>query len=148
MGDMNEFSLPVRLFLKAYPWRRIDPVPWTSLNKPLKECRLALLSSAGLVLPDQQPFDENFRGGDYSFREIPDDADLSQLREFHRSESFDHAGLQQDPNLVLPIQRAHELVQQGRINHQPPALVVHGFDHGARKVNQRDRTAGGQITRG
>ena len=67
MGDFSEFSLKTRLFLKAYPWRRIDPVPWAPLAKPLAECRLALLSSAGFVLPEQEPFDESLRGGDPSF---------------------------------------------------------------------------------
>jgi hypothetical protein len=25
MGDLGEFSFTTRLFLKAYPWRRLDP---------------------------------------------------------------------------------------------------------------------------
>ncbi len=28
MGSLNEFSLRTQLFLRAYRWRRIDPVPW------------------------------------------------------------------------------------------------------------------------
>ena len=39
MGSMEEFSLPVRLFMKTYRWRRIDPVPCTRLAKPLGRCR-------------------------------------------------------------------------------------------------------------
>ena len=35
MGDLTEFQTGMRLFLKAYPWRRIDPVPWTPLRRPL-----------------------------------------------------------------------------------------------------------------
>jgi D-proline reductase (dithiol) PrdB len=115
MGDLNEFSLPVKLFLKAYPWRKIDPVPWAPRKKPLSECRLALVSSAGFVLPGQKPFDESIRGGDYSFREIPGDAEVQELRESHRSESFDHTGIHEDPNLAFPLDRARELVLRGRI---------------------------------
>jgi D-proline reductase (dithiol) PrdB len=115
MGTMNEFSLAVRLFLKAYPWRRIDPVPWAPLKKPLSECRLALVSSAGLVLPGQTGFDDSVRGGDTSFREIPGEAKVSELIDTHRSESFDHAGLEQDPNLGFPLDRLRELAQRGRI---------------------------------
>jgi D-proline reductase (dithiol) PrdB len=66
-------------------------------------------------LPSQAPFDESVRGGDSSFREIPSDVDVPTLVEAHRSESFDHAGLQQDPNLGLPIERLRELVEAGRI---------------------------------
>ena len=115
MGDLNEFSLPLRLFLKAYPWRRINPVPWAPLKKPLAHCKLALVSSAGFVMPDQPPFDENVKGGDPSFREIPSDADVGKLRESHRSEAFDHSGMRADPNLVFPIDRVRELAVRGRI---------------------------------
>ena len=115
MGDLSEFPLKYKLFLKAYPWRRIDPVPWAPLQKPLKDSRLALVSSAGLVLPDQNPFDESIRGGDYSVREIPSDTDVSTLIDTHRSDLYDHAGLRQDPNLAFPLDRLRELVQKKRI---------------------------------
>lgn len=115
MGELTEFSLPVQLFLRAYRWRRIDPVPWTPLSKPLSACRVALVSSAGLVLPGQQPFDEHKRGGDPSFREIPADADVTSLLDTHRSESFDHAGMQRDRNLAFPIDRVRELQESGRV---------------------------------
>lgn len=115
MGDLDEFSLSVRIFLKAYRWRRIDPVPWTPLRKPLAECRLALVSSAGFVLPTQAPFDESIRGGDPSFRDIPSSADVKMLVDTHRSDAFDHSGLRQDPNVAFPIDRVRELVDSGRI---------------------------------
>ena len=115
MGELNEFSIPVRLFLKAYPWRRIDLVPWATPSKPLSKCRLALISSAGFVLPNQVPFDESVRGGDPSFREIPNDVTIATLVDTHRSESFDHFWIQQDPNLTFPIDRVNELANTGRI---------------------------------
>ncbi len=115
MGELSEFNLATRLALRAYPWRRIDPVPWTPLPKPLAECRFALVSSAGFVLPGQERFDESVRGGDASFRRIPADAEAGQLIDTHRSESFDHAGLRADPNVAFPLDRARELLERGRI---------------------------------
>ncbi len=115
MGDLSEFSLKYKLFLKAYPWRRIDPVPWAPLKKPLQHSRAAVVSSAGFVQPGQEPFDESIRGGDYSFREIPSDTDVSTLIDTHRSDLYDHSGLQQDPNLAFPLDRLRELVKSGRI---------------------------------
>lgn len=116
MGKLTEFSLPVRLFLKTYRWRRIEPVPWTPMTKNLSECRLALVSSAGLVMPGQPPFDPATRGGDVSFREIPSDIAAATLFDSHRSNSFDHSGIQEDPNLAFPIDRVREMVQEGRID--------------------------------
>ena len=115
MAEMSDFSLSIRLFLRAYQWRRIDPVPWTPLRKPLEESRLGLISSAGFVGPGQEPFDRSVRGGDPSYRTIPDDIDVAELREHHRSESFDHTGLATDPNLAFPIDRMRELVGRGRL---------------------------------
>ena len=115
MGNLSEFPLKYKLFLKVYPWRRIDPVPWTPLKKPLKDSRAAVVSSAGLVRPDQEPFDDAIRGGDYSFREIPAATDISTLVDTHRSDLYDHSGLRQDPNLAFPLDRLRELVTSGRI---------------------------------
>lgn len=115
LGERSEFSLSVQLFLKAYPWRRIDPVPWTALSKPLADCRLALVSSAGFILPGQEPFDNSRRGGDPSFREIPGDTSVSNLVDTHRSAAFDHQGMREDPNLAFPLDRMRELVDAGRI---------------------------------
>ncbi len=115
MATLDSLRLTDRIFVGTYPWRRIDPVPWTSLAKPLSACRLALVSSAGYVLPGQQPFDDGIRGGDFSFREIPFDADPSSLIDTHRSRSFDHAGMASDPNLAFPLDRARELACSGFI---------------------------------
>ena len=115
MGDLDEFSLPVKLFLKACQWREIKPVPWSPLKKPLTQCRLALISTAGFVPPGQPPFDESMRGGDFSFREIASGADARTLVESQRSEAFDHAGIRLDPNLAFPIDRVRELADRGRI---------------------------------
>lgn len=115
MAEFSELPFSTRLFLKAYPWRRIDPVPWAPLKKPLTQSRLALVSSAGFVLPTQARFDETIKGGDPSFREIPGDVSVSALVESHRSQAFDHAGIRQDPNLAFPIDRVRELARCGRI---------------------------------
>ena len=115
MGDLSEFSLKYRLFIKTYRWRRIDPVPWTPLKKPLKDCRLVLISTAGLIIPGQAPFDKSIRGGDPSVREIPADTAVSDLIETHRSDVFDHTGIRRDPNLAFPMDRSRELFEKGRI---------------------------------
>ena len=115
MSEIKDMRLKDQIFVRTYKWRRIDPVPWTPLAKPLAECRLGIVSSAGLSLPDQEPFDTKAMGGDASFREIPIDVDVTALLEKHRSQSWDHRGLEQDKNLGFPIQRGRELVESGRV---------------------------------
>lgn len=120
MGDLAEFSGAVRLFLRAYRWRRIDPVPWARLERPLAEARVALVTSAALALPEQEPFGAGVRGGDPSYRVLPGDLDVSSLRESQRSESFDHAGVREDANLAFPLDRLRELAAAGRIGSVAP----------------------------
>jgi len=126
LGDLSEFPLIYRLYLKAYRWRRIDPVPWTPLNKSLKECRLAMVSSAAMVAKDQDPFDNFIRIGDTGIREISCDVDVATLRETHRSKAFDHTGIRLDPNLAFPVDRLREMADAGfvgSLNHRYFSLM-------------------------
>jgi D-proline reductase (dithiol) PrdB len=120
MGNLGEFSWRYRLFLARYPWRRIDPVPWAPLRRPLARSRIALVSSAGFVVPGQPPFERAKRGGDPTFRVIPAEADVHRLQELQRSEAFDHTGIREDPNLAFPLERLGELVARGRIGSVAP----------------------------
>ena len=115
MSEIRDLRLKDQIFVRAYKWRRIDPVPWSPLTKPLAESRLGIVSSAGLSLPGQGAFDSKRKGGDPSYREIPTDIEVASLLENHRSQSWDHRGLAQDKNLGFPIERCRELVDRGRI---------------------------------
>lgn len=120
MTDGSDLSLATRLFLKTYPWRRIDPVPFQPLKRPLAESRVALVSSAGFTLAQQPPFDASIRGGDTSVREIPRDVDVSVLKSSHRSQAFDSSGMLEDPNLAFPLDRLRELRRLGWIGSLAP----------------------------
>ena len=111
MARIADLPLWLRAVLGTYPWRRIEPVPAAPLRKPLSRCRVALVTTAGLVPPGEPPFDEKVRGGDASVRVIGAGADLGRLEEHHRSSSFDHAGIEQDRNLALPLDRLRELAE-------------------------------------
>ena len=115
MVETRDLSVGLRAFLKTYPWRRIDPVPLATLEKSISECKVALVSSAGFVVPGDEPFSSSVRGGDYSFRVIPDDIDVQTLEEHHSSDSFSHAGVEADRNMGLPLDRLHELADAGEI---------------------------------
>ncbi|MEK7486396.1 MAG: glycine/sarcosine/betaine reductase selenoprotein B family protein [Planctomycetota bacterium] len=116
MANLKDLSLPVQLFLKAYRFRVNDPIPWASLKKPLSESKVALITTAGFYLEGQTPFDEGYRGGDPSFREIPHSRELiKKIKVGHRSESFDHLGIEGDPNLALPLEASESLLQKKKI---------------------------------
>ncbi|MFN8544516.1 MAG: glycine/sarcosine/betaine reductase selenoprotein B family protein [Candidatus Binatia bacterium] len=120
MADLAQLSFPTRAFLKAYRWRWIDPVPCTLFTKPLGACRVALVSTAGLVPPGAPPFDGAVRGGDYSYRLVPRDGDLAQLADCQRSHSYDHGGIARGRNLAFPLDRLREFAAEGVIGEVAP----------------------------
>lgn len=117
MATYDEMSLSIRLFMRNYPFRRhaVDPVPCAPLRKPLPQARLVLVTTAGLHTAAEPPFDARIKMGDTSFREISDSADLQTLIESHKSQSFDHAGIEADRNVAFPLDRLHEMAGAGAI---------------------------------
>lgn len=120
MANISDLPLRYRLMLRAYPWRRIDPVPLARLAKPLAASRVALVTTAGLVPPFERPFDPAMKGGDFSFRVIRSAANVRKLEEHHRSNAFDHAGILRDPNVAFPLDRLRELATTGEIGDVAP----------------------------
>jgi D-proline reductase (dithiol) PrdB len=115
MAKLSDLRLKYRIFMQTYRYRQFDWRPGTVLSKPLSKVRIAVVTSAAFYRPDQTPFDTSIRGGDYSFREIPLETDLSTLLIGHRSDAFDHSGIESDKNLALPLGRLRELKAEGRI---------------------------------
>ncbi len=112
-----------RLFTR-YPWlmrrwaRKAEFMestdsPWTPLRKDLKDCRVALITTGGVHLKTQTPFDMSDPEGDPTFREIPSDIDRENLTITH--DYYDHRDGDADINVVLPLDRLAELAEEGFI---------------------------------
>ncbi|MDQ3733078.1 MAG: hypothetical protein M3400_03600 [Actinomycetota bacterium] len=89
---------------------------WAAFEKRLSESRLALLSSAGLHLHSQQPFDlEGERReptwGDASYRMLPNDPGTDELAVAHLH--VNPEPLLADPNITLPRGPLADLIDRG-----------------------------------
>ena len=115
MVQIADMDLKLKLFMRTYPWRRLEEIAAANRIKHLAECRVALVSSAGLVAPGQEPYDSRIKGGDSSWRSIPGDIDVRSLTEHHRSDSWDHKGIEADRNMGMPLDRLRELAAAGVI---------------------------------
>ncbi|MFN7991991.1 MAG: glycine/sarcosine/betaine reductase selenoprotein B family protein [Bryobacteraceae bacterium] len=113
MGKLSDLKLKYQLLIKGYPFRRVDWRPGATLTKPLNQARIALVTTAGFYLSDQQPFDQSFRHDDCSYREIPWGTPTSILQIGQSSDAFDHSGIESDRNLTLPLDRLEELIEAG-----------------------------------
>src|SRR6516162_10999951 len=120
MAKITDLKFGYQVFMKAYPYRKVDWHPGARLEKSLSGARVAVVTTAAFFRPDQPPFDTAIRGGDYSYRVIPADTDLSTLEIAHRSDAFDVRGIASDKNLALPLDRLKSLVEQGVIGSVSP----------------------------
>ena len=84
--------------------------PWVT-GPALPRRRLAIVSSAGLVVRGENPF----RGRDPDYRAIPSTVAAGDLLCSHISINFDRTGFQEDWNVVFPLDRLNELAGDGTI---------------------------------
>jgi D-proline reductase (dithiol) PrdB len=84
--------------------------PWVE-GPPLAQRRVAVVSSAGLVVRGEKPF----RGRDPDFRAIPGSTRPDRLLMSHISINYDRTGFQEDWNVVFPLDRLNELAAEGTI---------------------------------
>ena len=88
----------------------------------LSHCRLLLVSSAGGYLPGQQaPFDASNPLGDYSIRCIPSDTPPTALAFAH--EHYDHAAVEADPQVLVPLGHLADLIAAGRVGALTPHMI-------------------------
>lgn len=106
-------------------------IPWTPLSKPLRETTLTLVTSAGISLKTDPPFDmerekKEPTWGDRSFRALPKNATEADINVNHLHINTGY--ILQDINVILPLARMLELEQEGIIGRvAPTAYSFYGF---------------------
>lgn len=93
-------------------------LPFAMLGKPLGQCRVALVTTAGVHLAHQLPFDMQNPDGDATYREIPATAAPGDLLITHNY--YDHSDADRDLNVVFPLALFSELVGRGVIGSMAP----------------------------
>jgi D-proline reductase (dithiol) PrdB len=89
------------------------PIPFARLTKPLVACNAALITTGGLHLTSQSPFDMQDPDGDASLRVIPGDVALADLTITH--DYYNHSSADRDVNVIFPLNHFRELAQKGVI---------------------------------
>jgi D-proline reductase (dithiol) PrdB len=86
----------------------LDAVPWTPLRRPIAEATVAIVTTSGVHLAGDTPFQ---LVSDPTFRVIPVTAEPADLTIDHIA--YDRTDALRDPNLVFPLQRLRELEAEG-----------------------------------
>jgi len=120
MPRLEILSEVQRRMLEFFPCLEADGVPWTPLGKPLSEGELAIVTTAGLHLRDDKPFNRDHPGEESTYRVLPSDADNADIVQSHFSIGFDRTAIYRDINITYPIDRMRELVNQGVVGSLGP----------------------------
>lgn len=114
----------IAAYYRNLPARKMDPVPWTPLARPVSEARFALVTTAGIYVEGIDPgFDQegerrNPMWGDPTYRCIPRDVRSEQIGASHLH--LNNRDIQADLNVQLPVHRFAELEAEGAIGSLAP----------------------------
>lgn len=143
-GD-RELTLGARTWLRMGVRRR-DPEEPARLAGPLSGARVALVSTGGATLPDQEPFSTG-KTGDASFREIPSDTDPAGLRFDHPHYDTDLA--REDPDCVFPLRLMRTLAADGVVGEPAPtAFSMMGYVPLTRELTDETAPRIGELMQG
>lgn len=115
--------LPVLSALAARGWKSeaTGEIPWAPARIRLPEATVALVTSAGVHLKGDHPFDMVNPEGDATFRVIRGESALLDLTITH--DYYDHRAADRDMNCVFPLERLRELAAAGLIGRVAPRHI-------------------------
>lgn len=89
-------------------------IPYTPVTKSLADMTIMIVSTAGVHLKEQEPYDVS---GDATYRVLPGDVDVRDLTVTHGAPIHDYNWEEprRDPNTIFPIDRLRELATAGFI---------------------------------
>lgn len=115
-------------------------IPFARLRKPLNRCRGALITTGGIHLLGQPPFDMENPEGDASYREIPHNVDPAHIVITHKY--YDHRDADQDLNVIFPLTHFRNLVEMGVVSSLAPRhFGFMGHIEGAQLSRLKEQTA-------
>lgn len=112
--------------MRNHQFIEFEDSPWTPFTGQIEKSRVALVTTAGVHLNSDTPFNMRDPAGDPTWREIPADAAPGDWTITHNY--YDHADADKDINVVFPFERLRDLAASGDIgavNHRHFSFMGH-----------------------
>ena len=107
----TRFPSLAQRFIDGYQAQEsVGTIPWVKPEKPLNQSKLALVTTSGIHHRQQPPFDMRDSDGDPSYRELNGERLFDDFQITH--DYYDHTDADKDPNVILPLERLRELVDE------------------------------------
>lgn len=114
-------------------------IPYTPVDKPLHEMTIMIVSTSGVHLLSQEPYNTDPAEGDATYRVIPGDVDSNDLTVTHAAPK-DHYNTdfpKEDINTVFPIDRLREMVEDGDLGGVAEKhITMMGYSMRLNKINK------------
>jgi D-proline reductase (dithiol) PrdB len=92
------------------------------LTEPLRNARVAFVTTSGAHQRDQPAFDLESAAGDPSFRSVPTTTELPEIQLSHRG--YNTSRVSEDKNTVLPLEHLRAAQREGRIGELAPYASI------------------------
>ena len=126
----TRYPFLVKLWARHSTLLEFSESPWAEMSKPIPACRLALVTTSGVHLHSQTPFNMKDSTGDATFREIPAETSRENLTITH--DYYDHSDADKDINIVFPLERVldlKKLAEIGDVNYRHFSFMGHITNH-------------------
>jgi D-proline reductase (dithiol) PrdB len=110
---LTRFPVLAKLFSGIHRPLETEGIPWNPLRKSLRDCKVAVVTTAGVHHKDQKQFDMLDPNGDPTFRVIDVSSPFTELTITH--DYYDHRDADADLNIVFPLERLREFEAEGII---------------------------------
>jgi D-proline reductase (dithiol) PrdB len=141
MPRLDRLPAANRKTLVDFPAQVNETTPFTRLARPLRECALAIVTTAGLHRRGDRPF----APGEQGYRVIARDTPAVDIVQSHTSLGFDRVPIIRDVNISFPIDRASELVARGELG--ALATYHYSFMGALRDTTKIERETGPDVAR-
>ena len=141
MPRLDRLPAANRKTLVDFPAQVNETAPFTRLARPLRECALAIVTTAGLHRRGDRPF----APGEQGYRVIPAGTPAVDIVQSHTSLGFDRVPIMRDINISFPIDRVGELVARGDLGTLAP--FHYSFMGALRDTAKIERETGPEVAR-
>jgi len=100
-------------YAAEYAFEQTEPTPWTPLRRALRDCKAALVTTAGIRLKTQHEYKVDRARGSAEWREISVFASGDGFA--FDFTNYDPAEAERDINVIAPVDRLKELVDAGTL---------------------------------
>ena len=141
MPRLDRLPAANRKTLVDFPAQVNETAPFTRLARPLRECALAIVTTAGLHRRGDRPF----APGEQGYRVIATGTPSVDIVQSHTSLGFDRVPIIRDLNVTFPIDRVGELVARGDLGALAPSH--YSFMGALRDTAKIERETGPEVAR-